>query len=318
MNPTSLALIALVLAGANPPKIGRGREARAALRAKKAEARAARTRAGQTSALEARGEKGGGQRLDSMTPAIGPDGPPAPPYVLDAPVEPLDTSAMEKAAVILRQKVAYLRATKPIEIEGVDPEMVDGWAVVTSTHAIACQWFLVKDAELIEIVGPTGTATATFETGDGWRRWAMLRVDRPLHQIGLYPAAPSPVDAREVGMDVFALVATDPGAGLVFGTLTETSDKPYLEGNIRADLALRRGMPAFDAHLRWMGLSRTVAWDRDPTLLVPPEVVLERRRGNPTEGREGIGESIEDLDRSRLPAPWPPRDGESDRPWWAR
>ena len=43
-------------------------------------------------------------------------------------------------------------------------------------------------------------------------------------------------------------------------------------------------MPVFDARARFIGYSRTVAWDRDLQMLVPPDKISAARTATRSEG----------------------------------
>lgn len=216
---------------------------------------------------------------------------------LERPLSPMDASDLERAAQLLRQHVAYLQVTRAVEEE--QPLMkgdVDGWGLVTGPRELTCQAFLVEGATEIRVQGPRGVTTATVRDIDVPRRVAHLVLAEPTPSLGLAPATPSPPEERETGMDVFALVSTQPRSGVVAGALTHIGKEPWLEGHLRSSLQLTRGMPVFDSRLRWLGISRTVAWDRDRGMLIPPE-----------------------LTETATVAPLAPRPpaAEPERPWWA-
>ena len=211
----------------------------------------------------------------------------------------LDSQDLSDAAKVLRRRVAYVDAKHPIpEGQPLLGGQMDGWSVVTDTHEIICQALLVAGAEDIWIQGPKGRTKATITVLNRRLRWARLRTQRPIHELGLEPAPPSPAGERKVGMHVFALVSTRPGSGVITGVLTEEGVAEHLEGHPRTDLKLVRGMPVFDEQMRWLGVTRASAWDADPFLIIPPEMT----RQSPPPPRQS--------------PPPPPK--ERERPWWAR
>lgn len=190
---------------------------------------------------------------------------------LPQPINPLSTSDLKKAEAILRTHVASVSATLAREKGSPfsEPLTVDGWAVVTAEGRLACQAHLVKGATEVVVRGPAGSSHARILSLSLERRVAHLAADT--QSMGLVPATPSPTASRKPAMDVIALVSTLEGAGVVVGQLLELEGE-HLEGNLRASLELKWGMPIFDGHLRWLGLARTVAWDADKLLFVPPEL----------------------------------------------
>lgn len=221
---------------------------------------------------------------------------------LPRPLSPVNANDLDRAALLLRQHVAYLRARTPVsESQPLLAGEVDGWGVVTGAHEITCQSFLVEGATEIRVEGPTGVIEATVRDVNTALRVAHLDLRDSAASVGLQVATPSPTEAREPGMDVFALVSTRPRAGVVTGALTHLGEEAWLEGNLRSSLELARGMPVFDGRLRWLGISRTVAWDRDRAMLVPPELTLSGAT------------------RTATAAAVPPPPGEApERPWWAQ
>lgn len=223
------------------------------------------------------------------------------PSVLEAPLSPLDTEDLSRAAKLLRSRVAYLRSSLPVpDGQPLVGGEVDGWGLITGPKEVTCQAFLVKDASTILVHGPAGHLSARVVALDLGLRVARLRLSAEASRIGLRAAAPSPPESREVGMDVLALVSTRPEAGVVAGVLTELGEAAHLEGNLRSDLKLMRGMPVFDTRLRWIGLARAVDWDKDRAMLIPPELAAK-------------------ASSSTVSLAPRPRPGEAaERPWWAR
>lgn len=224
---------------------------------------------------------------------------PVPGEGLEEPLSPLVTDDLERAAAHLRHHVPHLVARMPPAPEGhLSAIVVDGWGIVTGPNEVRSQAFLVKGAQEITVEGPNGSMPVELVALDVELRVARLRSPRPMSEIGLFPAPSSTPETREEDMDLFALVSTRPGAGVVSGALTDLGETPDLEGNLRSTLALAAGMPAFDARLRWVGLARAVAWDKDKAMLIPPELTRIRTT---TTARSG-------------PLP----DATPERPWWAK
>ena len=156
---------------------------------------------------------------------------------------------------------------------------------------------LCTDASSVQVIGPKGRLAAKVRLLDLERRVALLRTEAPLARVGLEVSRPLAVDERTEDAEVFALVNTDPGAGVVHGVITQVGQEPEYEGHPRTTLDLSFGMPVFDAYARWVGYARTVAWDRDRHMLIPPDkITLARTSTAP-----------------RVKAPETPK-----RPWWAR
>lgn len=226
----------------------------------------------------------------TLTGPSAPDGPKR--------YSPLDMRDLHVAAEVLKTRVAYLQAQHPVPSgQPLLGGEVDGWALPIGPRTLVCQALLVKEATSIRIQGPEGWLEARIANIDLEARVAHLGTQALLSKVGLQPAVESPAEGIEVGMDLFALISTQPEAGVITGVMTEVGED-WLQENFRSDLRLRRGMPVFDAQLRWVGLARAVAWDKDPAILISPEIVRTSSRTRT--------------------APKPPPDAASDRPWWAR
>ncbi len=217
------------------------------------------------------------------------------------PYSGLLTNDMDELASILRTRVATLDLTiKPREDMLVDPVRVV-FGIVVDARTVATVAQLCVDAETIVVQGPKGRLPGRIRLVDLERRVALVRTDRPLSDIGLVVSKPlAPQDRREYA-DVFALVNTDPGAGVLQGVLTQVGRQPEYEGHPRTSLVLSFGMPVFDGYTRWVGYARTVAWDNDRQMLIPPDKVRLART------------STAMSDRPSSSAPEKPT-----RPWWAR
>ncbi len=212
----------------------------------------------------------------------------------------VDTGDMDALAKRLLTHVADLRVVPQKRKDQLEDER-SGYGVVLESKRIATLPHLVENAQRIEVRGPTGTfLVARVVLLDPERRVALLETGAPLGQLGLAPALPALAKTRAVNMDLFALVATTPGAGVVHGVLTHLGTEPEHEGNLRGDLALERAMPAFDDRARFVGYGRRVAFDTDRFLLVPPELINDAKTATASAPRPGA---------SAPPQP---------RPWWAR
>ena len=174
----------------------------------------------------------------------------------------------------LRQNVAYIVSTLIVPPDQpLLPDQADGFGIVLSNKHIACQAFIVKNASKIKIQGPIGQIEATVSNINIQQRIAILQTKTTLTAIGLHKRHKAPAKSRTLNMDLFALTSTEPQSSLLHGFLIDLGLSPHLEGNPRISLKLKFGMPVFDAQLRWVGLARTVAWDRDQQMIIPAEKV---------------------------------------------
>ncbi|MBX2810613.1 MAG: hypothetical protein KTR25_02335 [Myxococcales bacterium] len=213
----------------------------------------------------------------------------------------MQVTDLVRAGRYLRPYVADIDVTHPPpEGQPLSNAISSGWCVVSGQAELSCQALLVHGAIDIQVKGPTGRITAELTQYNLNQRWAKIRTHKSVTTIGLLPARPSPETERVSGMDIFALVHTEPNAGVLAGVLLDMDPLNESEGYIRSDLQLKKGMPVFDKHLRWLGISRSSVWDKDRTLLIPPEMT--------TNSTVSITVSS--------PPTTPPKP--NSRPWWAK
>lgn len=219
---------------------------------------------------------------------------------LPEPIDPMDTEALEALTDVLRGRVALLRSTMPEPSASAfaEPMVVEGWAIVTGSNELRCQGFLVKEAKQTTVVGPSGELPARVTRLDVERRVAWLKTEQPVGTIGLEVSPRSDPKERKEGDVLLALVSTAPGAGVLSGELTDLGKATHLEGNLRSSFSLAAGMPVFDLHLRWVGLARVVAWDKDRSMLIPPELT-------------DLSSAAAVVKPSEAPK-------KAERPWWAK
>ena len=209
----------------------------------------------------------------------------------------LSTEDLNELALVLRQRVATIELDiKPQPGLLVDPiRIVFGIVIDDKTIATVAQ--LCTDAAKAQVQGPKGSLPARVALLDLERRVALLRTDGSLQSIGLRASTPLTKSERQLDAEVFALTNTGEGAGVMDGVIMQVGELPEYEGHPRTSLSLTFGMPVFDAYTRWVGFARTVAWDKDTQMLVPPDKVRLARSSTVT----------------RVAVPEKPK-----RPWWAR
>ena len=213
------------------------------------------------------------------------------------PYSALSTTDLDALAPVLRTRVATLRMVIPPPPGQLsDPERIV-FGVVVDPRTVATVAQLCKGATEIEVIGPKGRLKAKMPLIDMERRVALIRTGKPLIDIGLVVSPPLAVKDRQENAEVFALVSTSPGAGVMHGVITQVGLQPEYEGHPRTTIDLAAGMPVFDAYTRWVGYARTVAWDRDRRMLIPPDKVTLARTST---------------------APSAPAVEKPKRPWWAR
>jgi hypothetical protein len=230
-----------------------------------------------------------------------PPGPLPEELARTAPYDPMSSADQEALARRLLLHVpllqVHLKETGAVEAE--NPRT--GYGVVLAEGVVVALSFLLQDAASVTLVGPKGRGPARVALVDTPRRVAVLVPEVPLAQLGLYPVAGEvPATERALDMPVFALTATLDLSGVLQGVLTELGEQLELEGHPRSDLVLERGMPVFDARARLVGYARAVAWDRDRSMLVPPEKIKAARTAT-----------------AAPPRP-PPTQRTARPPWWAR
>lgn len=230
-----------------------------------------------------------------------PGAPPAgkgEPRVFDA----FQLEDQEKLARVLREHVAELEVEVPRRPDApLEDDRRDGYGVVLEPRRLAVLSFIVEDALRVSVRGPTGRALeGKVVLFDQERRVAIVETARPVSEVGLVPAAISPIEGRQVDLVVFALTNTGPEATVVQGVITHVGDEPEYEGHHRVDLELNLGMPVFDDRARFVGYARQVAWDRDKRMLITPEQIRAARTATGAKDRAGA------------------RGSQATRPWWGR
>jgi hypothetical protein len=178
----------------------------------------------------------------------------------------------------VRRSVAYLRIEVAPDKDLIDDPVRDGYAIVLEPDLLATVSFVVERAKSIAVVGAKDASLrAEVLAVDPERRIALLRTKAPLSTIGLVPAVPSPKAERKVDDAVFALVSPSDDVALVSGSLLDPGETPEYGEHPRASLKLGHGSPVFDDRGRFLGLSRTAAWDADRQLLISPEMIAAAR-----------------------------------------
>lgn len=193
---------------------------------------------------------------------------------------PLDTSDLEALAIKLKTHVALIKVT----VKNTSDDLLEEpprtvYGAVIGPDLLVTLPFPFDHAERITIVGPSGAAKGVSGAPiliDLIRRVALIRSAEPLSKIGLAPVgfAPPP----ESGDDCFALIATTPHAGVVHSNITALGDELGLFGHLKTGLKLSAAMPVFSAQAQLLGYSRTVAWDADPTMLIPSAKIEAARK----------------------------------------
>lgn len=213
--------------------------------------------------------------------------------------DPLDVASMEAMAKTLAPYVAQVIAENPPEKgQPRSFDQRDGFGVPIDDKRVAVLSFVVHGVKRARIIGPKGRAEAIVVLEDPARRVAILEAEKPLQQLGLKAPPIAPKESRKAEANVFALQSTEPEATVLAGEMLEDGATPELEGHPRSTLKLARGMPVFDDRARLIGYARAAAWDADPTLLVPPEMI--------TAARTSTGAAAAPANRERT------------RPWWAK
>lgn len=211
----------------------------------------------------------------------------------------LDLSDAELMVGVLRRHVAYVIAevTPPPDQPLAETERT-GFGVAIGPDEVATLAFNVEKARRVTIRGPSGSPLpGKVVLYDVKRRVAVVKTDAPLARAGLVAPRRMPPAERALDTEVFALVSTRAGSGVVQGVITEVGDDEAFEGHPRISLTLQAGMPVFDNRARLMGYSRVVAWDTDRHMIVPVEMIAAAKTATAT-----------------------PAKGEArgERPWWAR
>ncbi|MCK6548071.1 S1C family serine protease [Myxococcota bacterium] len=226
------------------------------------------------------------------------DAKPAKPRTFDS----TQLEHLEAMVPVLRARVAELHAELvPDPNSPLEEPIREGYGVVLAPRLVATLSFSVTGAKRVLIHGPSGRPiVGKVVLDDVERRVAIVEAERPLSEAGLVVAELAPRADRKVDGEVFALVSTGLEATVLQGTFLTLGDEPEHEGHPRVDLKLTLGMPVFDARARFVGYSRAVAWDKDPLMLVTPEMIASARTAT----------GAADRAKAHPPAP--------KKPWWAR
>lgn len=216
--------------------------------------------------------------------------------------DPQRTEHLDQLGDLLKKHTAYLEVkVKEEERQPLAEEERNGFGVVLEEDLVATSYFVVERAAKIFVIGPKQIKVpGRVILQDLKRRVALVRTERPLGETGLSPAKVLLKKDRKQYADVFALVSTFELAGVVHGELMDAGSSPEVEGHPRTSLELYYAMPVFDGELRFVGFARTVAWDRDKSLLIPPEMITAARTATSAAAKKALE----------------PR--KDTRPWWAK
>jgi hypothetical protein len=216
--------------------------------------------------------------------------------------DPQRAEHLDQLGALLKRHTAYLEVkVKSEPRQPLAEKERNGFGVVLEDKLVATSYFVVDKAERVFVIGPERRKIeGRIVLADVQRRIALIRTDTSLATTGLAPAKILEKADRKPEADVFALVSTLDFAGVVHGIMTDTGSSPEVEGHPRTTLELYYAMPVFDAELRFVGFARTVAWDRDKTLLVPPDMITEARTATTAAAKQAKE----------------PR--KETRPWWAK
>jgi S1-C subfamily serine protease len=218
--------------------------------------------------------------------AAGPQGTPAQTLVNPRPpprtrvYEPMSVQDNAAAAKEIRRRVAYLKIeVEPPKDQVLDERERDGYGVVLEPTIVATVAQLLDHAKKIEVLGPDGGAVqAEIVVYDLERRVGVLKTKSPLSSIGLVPAEIAL--SRRQDDTAFALVSTLDDQTVFAGFVLDPGETPEYGFHVRTSLVLKFGMPAFDDHLRLLGVSRTLPWDADKQMLITPEMIAAARSDN--------------------------------------
>jgi hypothetical protein len=215
--------------------------------------------------------------------------------------KPTSMKDLEDLAVVLRRHVASLEVeVKPQPNELADLER-QGYAVALDGHHLAVLCFTVENAKRVLVEGPSGRRIeAKVTVYDGERRVAILETKAPIQDAGLSPATIAAKSTRNEGDDVFALVHPGEDTSIVHGVFIYVGDDPEYGGHHRIDMKLTHGMPVFDNLARFVGYARAVAWDKDPLMLITPEMIEAARTSTASASKSSASKSS------------------GERPWWSK
>ncbi|HJL43220.1 MAG TPA: hypothetical protein RMG48_18075 [Myxococcales bacterium LLY-WYZ-16_1] len=196
----------------------------------------------------------------------------------DGPIDPTSLDDLARIPAMLRARVAVVELQlQEVRDLPLLPERRTFYGVPIGPHRVACVAQFLEHGKAAVLKGPEGRAPAFIEVDDRERRVAVLRSERPVADLGLMVPAPLPKDERVEDASVFALLDPGPDGTAVSGVIQDPGVRPELDHLPVSTLQLKLGMPVFDEHFRWVGLARTVGWDVQPGLLIPPELVEQAR-----------------------------------------
>jgi hypothetical protein len=216
--------------------------------------------------------------------------------------DPQRAEHLHQLGELLKKHTAYLDVkVKPDPRQPLSEKERNGFGVVLADDLVATNYFVVESAEAVTVSGPKHVAIAgKVVLRDAERRIALIRTDEKLDRTGLVPAKPLEKKDRKPETDVFALVSTLDFSGVVSGEITDIGSSPEVEGHPKTTLELYSAMPVFDSELRFVGFARTVAWDKDKSMLVPPEMIKAARTATSAAAKKASEPQKE------------------TRPWWAK
>lgn len=216
--------------------------------------------------------------------------------------KPAALADLQALVPVLRTHVAHLEVeVAPSSDDPLRETERDGYAVVLDPHRLAVLSFTVENAKRIMISGPGDKRIPGLVVlSDVERRVAIIESKIALSQAGLVPAPIAPLASRRIEDDVFALVFSGQEATVMHGVFVYVGDDPEYGGHHRVDLKLARGMPVFDSRARFVGYARAVAWDKDPLMIVTPEMIQAARTATGAAARDSASPK------------------KSARPWWSK
>ncbi len=216
--------------------------------------------------------------------------------------DPERADHLDELSRLLKTHTAYLEVkVTPDKSQPLAERERNGFGAVIGEKLVATSYFITEHARAVSIIGPKRVEIpGKVVLEDVERRVALIATERPLSDTGLSPAKPLEKKDRKEDADVFALVSTLELAGVVSGVITQTGSAPEAEGHPSTSLQLHLAMPVFDTELRFVGFARAVAWDRDKSLLVPPEMIKAARTATGAAAKRALE---------------PQKD---THPWWAK
>lgn len=206
---------------------------------------------------------------------------------------------VEALGSVLARRVAVIEPELHAAKGPLAPDRQDGFGAVIGPHRLVTLSFVVAGTMRARVRGPKGALDAVVVSIDAEHRVAILETTQPLAQIGLEPAPLAPKKTIKEDQPIFALMATEGERSVLSGLILHDGQEPEYEGHPRISLKLTQGAPVFDNRARLVGYARAVAWDHDPYLIVPAEMITAARTATTSDRPPGA----------------PP---EQTRPWWAK